>query len=101
MVSAGWSLAGVLLAVDLLAHILWLLLKPQIRIRYADVEHPTKFHDLRGNAVVQFKAGSDSGSIPKRLGSQFVSCLSIDQATTAIFRASATAAFFLRVFCAP
>ncbi len=49
-------------------------------------------------ASYQDDPGAGFGSIPIRLGSQSVPCFSIDQATTAILRANAMAAFFLRVF---
>ena len=42
--------------------------------------------------------GSGARSIASRVGSQSVPCLSIDQATTAILRAKATAAFLRRFF---
>ena len=52
-------------------------------------------HETRSSGSVS------STPIPTRRGSQSVLCFSIDQATTAILRATAIAAFFLRVFWPP
>jgi len=57
-------------------------------------------HETRSSGMC-YCSLSSSTSIPIRRGSQSVSCFNILQATTAILRAKAIAAFFLRVFWPP
>lgn len=74
------------------------LLGPLPRIRYDDICRIDSVRQSYALTAAHGLAGTNvSSGIVILVGSQFVSCFSIAQPTTAILRARAMAAFFLRV----